>query len=125
MARDMGLWGGITESVKTMESVKGESVKHIKLTYQRTQLISETMSFSPPLFASLMFSCLALLSPCRTLLAAFLGPAVLALLFRPNGAKCDSLGQRPRKDQTAQTPKPQRGENNGIAPCCFAPSGLF
>jgi len=51
--------------------------------------------------------------------------AVRALRFRPNGAKCDSLGQRPRKDHTAQTPKPQRGETNGIAPRCFAPLGLF
>ena len=51
--------------------------------------------------------------------------AVRALRFRPNGAKCDSLGQRPRKDHNAQTPKPQRGETNGIAPRCFAPLGLF
>gem|GEM_PF-2109293 len=58
-------------------------------------------------------------------LRPLLGPAVRGLRFRPDGAKCDSMGQRPRKDHTAQTPKPQRGETNGIAPRCFAPLGLF
>jgi len=50
---------------------------------------------------------------------------VVLLRFRPSGAKCESLGQRPRNMQPRKNQKPQRGETNGITPRCSAPLGLF
>ena len=50
---------------------------------------------------------------------------VVLLRFRPSGAKCESLRQRPRNMQPRKNQKPQRGETNGIGGRERGRSSLF